>query len=358
MSARSPSIGIVAPHAAGPAGGNRVTALRWAAALRGLGWHVFLGEDWHGRECALLIVLHAAKGSAAALRFARAQPARPLVVACAGTDLYGPGAPAPEALAALGQATRIVVLQALAVQALPAELRARARVIHQSVRVPAGLPAPPSGSFDACVIAHLRAVKDPLLAAHASRSLSSGSAVRVLLVGGVLEPALAEEARAEQRSNPRFRWLGAQSRRATLATLAASRLCVSSSRHEGGSNALSEALALDVPILATAIPGSLGLLGLDHPGLFPPGDAQALGALLERAERDPSFYAELRRRGRERAGITDPDRERRAWQELLDELGLDRKDGRPGDRPGGFPGDRPGDRFGDRPGAAAARPPP
>jgi putative glycosyltransferase (TIGR04348 family) len=297
-----------------------VTALRWAAHLRALGRRVFLSEDWRDRECAPLIVLHAEKGAPAALRFARAHPDRPLVVACAGTDVYGEGKPAPRTLEALRVATRIVVLQPHAPQALPAELRERSRVIHQSVRVPPGQPAPASGSFDVCVIAHLRAVKDPLLAARASRRLRAGSAVRVVLVGGVLDEALAEEARGEERSNRRFRWLGALDRAATLATLARSRLCVSSSRHEGGSNAVSEALALDVPVLATAIPGNAGLLGEDHPGLFPVGDAGALAGLLERAEGEPSFYEELRARGRARAWTTAPELERRAWQELLDEL--------------------------------------
>ena len=308
------------PRSPGPSGGNRVTALRWAAHLRALGWKVFLSDDWRGRECALLVVLHAEKGAPSALRFARSHPDRPLVVACAGTDVYGVGRPAPQALEALRAATRIVVLQGHALQALPAELRERARVIHQSVRLPAGLPSPASGSFDVCVIAHLRQVKDPLLAARASRRLPAGSAVRVLLVGGVLDEALAEEARAEERSNRRFRWLGKLDRAEALATLARSRLLVSSSRHEGGSNTVSEALALDVPVLATDIPGNCGLLAEGHPGLFPVGDAEALAGLLERAENDPSFLEELRAHGRARAWITAPENERRAWQELLDEL--------------------------------------
>ena len=68
---------------------------------------------------------------------------------------------------------------------------------------------------------------------------------------------------------------------------------VSSSRHEGGANAVSEALALGVPVLATAIPGSIGLLGEELPGLYPVGDARRLADLLLRAETDPAFLASL-----------------------------------------------------------------
>ncbi len=65
-------------------------------------------------------------------------------------------------------------------------------------------------------------------------------------------------------------------------------------RGEGGANVLSEALAASVPILATRIPGSVGILGPEYPGYFPVGDTEALAALLWRAETDRDFRAALR----------------------------------------------------------------
>ena len=73
-------------------------------------------------------------------------------------------------------------------------------------------------------------------------------------------------------------------------------------------------------ILATDIPGSRGLLGNDHPGLFPVGDAAALAGKLLRFERDDVFRAALRYATRSRAPIADPARETEAWRTLLAEL--------------------------------------
>src|SRR5207248_6644871 len=102
----------------------------------------------------------------------------------------------PAAQQALELARRIVVLQPLGVEALPATARAKARVIVQSARAPA--PAPPSDdAFEVCVLGHLRAVKDPLLAADATHLLPSDSRLRVLHLGGALDADLERRARAE-----------------------------------------------------------------------------------------------------------------------------------------------------------------
>jgi len=311
-------------------GGNRVTALRWARCLRRAGWRAFVEVGWSGRSADLLVALHARHAAAAIARWRGSSPRRPLVVAATGTDLYldlGQGGERGRiARAGLEAADRIVVLQEEALAALPADLRPRARVVHQS------FPAPPVASeggteggasageaFEVCVLANLRSVKDPLLAARAVRRLPADSRVHVTLLGAGLDPELAREARALE--GPRFRWLGALRRRAALCTLASARLCVLSSRAEGGANVATEALALGVPLLATRIAGTLGLLGEDHPGLFPPGDEVGLAVLLARAEREPGFLEALREHGRCRAWITAPELEQAAWRGLLAELG-------------------------------------
>jgi glycosyltransferase involved in cell wall biosynthesis len=97
-------------------------------------------------------------------------------------------------------------------------------------------------------------------------------------------------------------------------------LMVLSSVIEGGANVVSEALVAGVPILASAIPGSVGLLGRDYPGYFPVRDRAALTALLCRAETDGGFLDSLRRHGAVRAPLFSPERESDAWQALLREL--------------------------------------
>ena len=313
-------IAIVHPAASRALGGNRVTALRWAGILRRLGWRPFVEGSWSGRPCEVMVALHAARSHDSIRRFRDAHPTAPLIVACTGTDIYGEGAPGELAIDALDLATRIVVLQPLALDSIPSPLRARAVVVYQSVHLEPSPEGPPADSFDACVIAHLRPVKDPLLAAAAARRAPARSRLRVRLLGAALDEDLGRQAEREATGNPRFEWLGPQPRRDALCVMARSHVLVSSSRHEGGANTVTEAFAAGVPVLATDVPGSRGLLGDDHPGLFAVGDAGALADLLGRAETDAGFLAELRRRSLERRELADPERELESWREMLSDL--------------------------------------
>ena len=67
-------------------------------------------------------------------------------------------------------ATRLTVLQPLGIEALPREVRHKARVLVQSSRPVPPISAPP-GTFQACLLAHLRSVKAPFLGAEAVRRL-------------------------------------------------------------------------------------------------------------------------------------------------------------------------------------------
>jgi len=301
-------------------GGNTVTAARWSAIFRDLGWEVFEDAVWSGRPCDVLLALHARRSHDSIVRFSKAHPDRPLIVAASGTDVYGDVSISAEARDSFERATRIVVLQPRAIERLPESTRSRARVVYQSVEVSKRRPPKVEGAFQACSIAHLRSVKDPLLPARAARLLPASSRLRVVHLGSVIEESLRGDVEREQRENPRFLWLGERSREEAFDVLARSHLFVSSSRHEGGSNALSEALALGVPVLSTAIPGSEGLLGNDHPGLFPVGDERRLAELLSRAETDREFLRSLQDRSAALAVLTDPARERESWRALLEEV--------------------------------------
>ena len=94
---------------------------------------------------------------------------------------------------------------------------------------------------------------------------------------------------------------------------------VLSSRSEGGANAIGEAATLGVPIIASRIDGNVGLLGRDHPGLYPVGDTHALRRLLLQAESDATFYRDLLKASRRIAPLFTPARETRAWRSLLAE---------------------------------------
>jgi putative glycosyltransferase (TIGR04348 family) len=301
--------------------GNRVTAVRWAGILRGLGHSVAVESEYGGQPCDALVALHARKSAPSVERFRAEHPEKPIVLALTGTDLYDEIRTSPDARRSMELATRLVVLQAAGLAELSAASRVKTRVIIQSAERPLR-PAPPDPSvFQVCVLAHLRLVKDPLRTAFAARLLPSSSKIQVVHLGDALDETLADEARKEMAVNPRYRWLGARPQAEALRILASSRLLALTSRLEGGANVVSEAIACSVPVVSSRISGSIGLLGEEYPGYFPVADTQSLADLLHRAETDAGFYEALTSWCERRAALFSPANERQAWQELLNELG-------------------------------------
>jgi putative glycosyltransferase (TIGR04348 family) len=311
---------LVTPAPSGSRSGNRVTALRWARILRGLGQVVRVLEEYRGERCDLLIALHALRSFPSMERYRSDHPDAPLILALTGTDLYGFINTHAEARQALDLATWLVVLQRLGLAELPEEIRPKARVIYQSVRSPRFQAAPRASHFEVCVLGHLRPVKDPFRTALAARLLPSSSRLQTLHLGAALSEEMAKQARQEAAINPRYRWLGDVPHWKAMRVLARCRLLVLTSQLEGGANAISEAVAASVPVVSSRIAGSIGLLGEDYPGYFPVGDTQALFLLLERAEMDINFYETLRSWCARLKPLIDPARERQSWKEMLREL--------------------------------------
>lgn len=171
-----------------------------------------------------------------------------------------------------------------------------------------------------CVVGHLRAVKDPLLAAQAAARLPADSRIRVVHIGAVLDSDLAPLVEAQARTNSRYRWLGALSRRDTLRHIARAHLVALTSRSEGGANVVAEAVMARTPVVATRIDGALGQLGVEYGGYFEVGDVDGLARLFTRAEKDSDFYASLRAQCDARRVQFLPQTEREAWRSLLAEL--------------------------------------
>lgn len=286
-------IALITPVPAQSRQGNRVTALRWTRMLKQLGHRVTLTQHYDGAAYDLMIALHARRSFAAIERFYHLYPERPLLVALTGTDLYGDIHSSAEAQCSLERASRLILLQPQGIEELPEHVRHKARVIYQSVPTPRRLPPKTKRMFDVCVLGHLRAVKDPLRTALAASLLPATSRIRVLHVGKALSADMAAQAEAETARNQRYHWLGERPRWQALRILARSRLLVLSSRSEGGANVISEALAVGVPIVASRIAGTVGLLGADYPGYFPVADTAALARLLTHVESDVAFYNTL-----------------------------------------------------------------
>ena len=300
--------------------GNRVTALRWVRLLEKLGHRVRLTQSYQGESCDLLIALHARRSHGAMAEYRRRHPGAPLVLVLTGTDLYRDLPENTEAQESLRMATRMVILQELAAKELPRALREKVRVILQSAEPLPRALRPALRDFGVCVIGHLREVKDPFRAALAARGLPESSRIRILHAGKAMDASMAGLAGKEQKTNPRYRWMGELPRWRVRRLMGRSRLMVLSSRMEGGANVLSEAAAAGLPVLASRIPGSIGLLGADYPGFFPVGDTDALLRLMLRTESDGIFLAGLQRHMERIAPRFRPGRELKAWKSLLDEL--------------------------------------
>ena len=314
-------IGIITPAPPRSTHGNRITALRWARILKSLGHRVVILREYEGERHDLLIALHARRSYSSIRRFNKENPKLPVVVALTGTDLYRDLRKNKLARKSLEIATRIVALQPNALEELKPRWRRKTRVIYQSVEPVLGNQSPTKASFDVCVVGHLRSVKDPFRAAMAARLLPPSSRIRILQIGHAMTPAMGKRARAEVQRNHRYRWLGEKPRSRTLKTLAQSRLCVISSRLEGGANVMSEAIVASVPVLASRVAGNVGILGKDYPGLFLLGNSQQLAQLLLRAECDAKFLLRLKSRIKKLAPLFDPAREEKSWGDLLAELG-------------------------------------
>jgi putative glycosyltransferase (TIGR04348 family) len=326
-------VGLVTPAGAGSRSGNRTTADRWARFLRELGHEVLVEEAWGGERTDLMIALHTRRSHPSISRYAGGFPDHPLVVVLTGTDLYRDIRFDQNAQDSLRLASRVVVLQEAGLAELEPRHRAKARVIYQSAEPIR--PQPKAKTFfDVCMVGNLRAEKDPFRCALAARSLPSTSRVRITHAGKAQSEEFAGRARALAAAEPRYRWLGEVPRWRVRRLLSRAHLLVQSSVMEGGANAVAEALAAGVPVIASRIAGNVGMLGEDYPGYYPVGDERALALLLERAEFDAAFYESLKARCAARRSLTLPEREREALDGLIEEVagGLPNARGRP---PGG-----------------------
>ena len=309
---------IVTPAVPGTHLGNRHTALRWARILRGLGARVDIVSAWQRGDYDLMIALHAKKSRRALLAFKEKHPARPLILALTGTDIYRDIRNDTGAAASLDIADRLVVLQDAALAELTSAQRAKSHVILQS-ELARGAWQPPHRFFRFCLLGHLRPEKDPFRAVQALRLLDD-PALRLVQAGTALAPQFAAEARGLTTAEPRYRWVGDLPHGKALELLRRSHALIVSSVLEGGAHVVSEAIVHGVPVIASDIPGNRGLLGADYPGYFPVGAEKALAALMHQAAATPLFLDRLARAVSRRAPLFDPAREVDAWRGLLHSL--------------------------------------
>jgi putative glycosyltransferase (TIGR04348 family) len=312
---------IATPAPRGSRKGNRITADRWARILRRLGHRVEICVTWTGGPCDVLVALHARRSLSSIEPFLERRQGK-LVLALTGTDIYGDLKKHDGARRAVERADRLITLQPLSSQEIPDTLRAKVRVIYQSAAESQARVATSQRFFEVAFVAHLRDVKDPFRAATAARRLDATSRLRILHAGKALDDAMDEQARREDAENPRYTWLGELPPWRVRQLLKRCRAMVLTSQLEGGANVIGEAVVAGCPVVASRIPGSVGLLGEDYPGYFEFGDTEGLASLFRRIETEPDFLSGLIEHCQAVAPLFDPERESEAWRQLVDELGL------------------------------------
>ena len=272
----------------------------------------------------VMLALHARRSADSVQAWAGRRGAQGLAVVLTGTDLYHDIAADPQAQRSLDLAGRLVVLQELGLDALPAALRGKARVIYQSAtRLPPA--SKDDGLIQAVMVGHLRDVKSPRTLFDAARLLSGRDDIRIEHIGAALEPGLGEQAQATQRDCPGYRWLGALPHEETRERIRQAHVLVHASAMEGGAHVVMEAVCSATPVLASRVPGNVGMLGANYEGYFEHGDARGLADLLlacRHGQQAPT-PAVLRRLGAQcalRAPLFAPEAERAALLRLVAEL--------------------------------------
>ncbi len=328
---RRPSLVIVSPALADANNGNWQTARRWQRLLAPT-HAVRIATDWPGegpeaaaaagRDMAML-ALHARRSARAIAAWARARGPEGLAVVLTGTDLYHDIYRDREAKRSLELAQALVVLQDHGPTVLPLPVRAKARVIYQST--PAREPVARARRWLRVVsVGHLRAVKSPQTVMQAARLLAQDTDIRIDHIGEALAPEWAEAARATEDASPHYRWLGPLSHGQARRAIARAHVLVNSSAMEGGAHVVMEAVRSGTPVLASRVGGNLGMLGADYAGYFPHDDAEALAALLRQCRQtqatDDGLLARLARQCALRAPLFEPEAERAALLQLIQEL--------------------------------------
>lgn len=329
---------IVSPALADANNGNWQTARRWQHLLAPA--PVRIVRQWPDEQASaqdtVMLALHARRSAASIQAWAERHGASAnvpgLAVVLTGTDLYSDIAQYQDAQHSLQLASRLVVLQDLGAQALPAALRGKTQTIFQSTTARQTL-VKSRQRVGAVMVGHLRGVKDPATLWAAARLLT-GAGVAIDHLGEALEPALGEQALATASACPHYRWLGGQAHEAARRRIQRAHVLVHTSRMEGGAHVIMEAVRSGTPVLASRIDGNVGMLGADYPGYFEPGDAAGLAQLLLRfaqgwrqaaggnasGDNAGSWLASLHRHCAQRAPLFAPEAERDALAQLLRQL--------------------------------------
>lgn len=317
---------IISPATAAANNGNWHTAWRWSQMLQP-NFDTTIAQTWSGEPFDVMLALHARRSADSIARWAQtrgaSQDAPGLGMVLTGTDLYRDIQTDAAAQASLRYARRLVVLQECGPDALPEALRSKTRVIFQSMAMQETL-SKPLDVLRVVMVGHLRDEKLPQTLMAAARLLQAHPGIAIDHIGDALDPALGALASACMEKCPKYRWLGGLTHADTLQKIAQAHVLVHTSRMEGGAHAILEAVCSGTPVLASRIPGNVGMLGANYAGYFALDDAQGMADLLLRCHAELNLanglYAQLLKQCTLRAPLFSPAAEQTAVRALVTDL--------------------------------------
>jgi glycosyltransferase involved in cell wall biosynthesis len=312
---------ILTPFGAQSGMGNWRTASRYCELLSGVGMEVKIFEPSGIARASMAsslpkvaVVLNAFRCAQQVQAFVKAKI--PVLLVITGTDLYGALSPGKknghayqQAEQAMMSASVIMTLQAQAQREISdrwPQLASRVHCLLQTspIRKPsAPLLTAQSKTVRFLVAGHIREEKDPRTAFHAFHSAfpegwglrADGRRVpvRLIQVGGEQDKGLASEMRKLASRFPGIRMEGTLSHAQTMRQMTQVHALLQPSVSEGGALVVAEAVACQLPIIASDIPAHLGQLGPAYPGLFPVGNVDQLAQTLTRFIADEAYRAAL-----------------------------------------------------------------
>jgi putative glycosyltransferase (TIGR04348 family) len=302
---------IISPALSDANNGNWQTANRWRQMLA-QNFHCRVVQAWPDKfanQDDVMVALHARKSADSVAAWHAVHGGSSLVLALTGTDLYRDIQTDTAAQASLDMASRLIVLQELALLGLPEQHRAKAEMILQSTTSQSTLEKP-AAHLRALMVGHLRDEKSPETLFAASRLLKAQDGIFIDHIGAGLDAALAKEALATAKACSHYRWLDAVPHYATRRAIGRAHVLVHASKMEGGAHVLMEAVCSGTPVLASRIDGNVGMLGVDYAGYFDWGDAAGLARLLHEcraSQSDPNgFLGQLQEQCVARAPLFAP----------------------------------------------------
>ena len=284
---------IIHPTSNARSSGNRITALRWGRILKSLDCSVQISTELPEPGIDLLIAMNPAKIGALALDYLANSPNCRLIFAITGTDLHGSETNLNLSIAALEKAFRIICINPLSKELLPAKLKSRCSVILQSCSNQILDDNSEISRKGVIIVGHLRSEKDPMLILDALEQIDKTSRPKVSHFGAALDESYRELAYQASTGPLPYTWYGEVEPQRVQQEMRKAKALVLSSRVEGAPAVISEAIAYRLPIIGTDIAGIRGLLGNSYPALFPVGDSRALAKLLSRLEKDENWRQHL-----------------------------------------------------------------